>query len=410
MSLFNLDLEAGILGAIMIAGDFEEVSLSLLAEEMFYKQSHSIIFAAMKSLKAQGQGIDVLTVSQCLKEQSSPENDLLEGVGGLSYLVGLSDFGSASFLESYVAQLRGVWQRRKTVQLLNESLVAVTNGESFDDVKTSLAKGISELEFNSDKPPKLIHEHALNAISRWENGESENMFSMKSGLDEILSWQPKLILIKAKTSIGKSIFGLQIALTAAHQGLGAVYFSLEMPPHEVAIRALAAYGRAPNRMKYDLLAGRDSDVKTALDELSKMNLEITQDETSDIQILRKTEERLRTGAKLIVIDYLQIVTMTSGASRRDIDLALFTTALKKLQIRYGAIIIILSQVNAQGDARESQSTENDVDAIIHIKREPIGEGKLSDEVDIYLEKNRQGERGKIRLYHNPGRFLFQAPK
>lgn len=152
--------------------------------------------------------------------------------------------------------------------------------------------------------------------------------------------------------------------------------------------------------------GRLEDIESSLEVLRNMNLEITSSETSDSQILRKTEERLRAGYKMVVVDYLQIVNMTTNAARRDIDLAMFTTALKRLQMKYGAIIVILSQVNSQGDARESQSTENDVNAILHIKREPFDDGRLSDEVDIFVEKNREGERGKVRLYHVPGRFLF----
>ncbi len=431
----NLDAEASLLGSLIIDSDsFVKIADQIYADD-FYNDRHRLIFSAMRSLHDKRSPIDILTLSEQLKN-----NGQLDRVGGASYLTELTNFvPTAAHLEQYAQIVADKSVRRQLIQASQD--IAVIGSEE----KKSLQELIEEAE---TRLFEVSQQHVRQNITSLESilGESfdrlDDLHRHKGGirgiptglkdLDKMLAGLQRsdLDIIAARTSMGKTALMLNIALDIAIKAKqGAVLiFSLEMSKEQLVDRLLAAEAGVD---AWSLRTGEglsDEDferISAAMGELAEAPIFI--DDTGGITVsdLRTKARRLHHQHPLaaIMVDYLQLM---SGGSRfasvanRVQEISEISRSLKILARELNVPVVALSQLSRSvesrspqipqlADLRESGSIEQDADVVMFLYREDYynPETDRQNITDVFIKKHRNGPVGKVELYFDRAQQKFR---
>jgi replicative DNA helicase len=215
--------------------------------------------------------------------------------------------------------------------------------------------------------------------------------------------------------MGKSTFALDVARNAAiAQNKSTLFFSLEMGRAEIAMRMLSAESSIPLQSmrkgniadsdwtKLAQVRGRINDAPLYIDDSPNMTL---------VEIRAKCRRlSQRVGLKMIVIDYLQLLTSGKKVESRQQEVSEFSRALKLLSKELNIPVVALSQLNRQAEQtkdkkpelshlRESGSLEQDADVVVLLHREAIGDSDhpRAGEADLILAKQRSGPTGTVTV-------------
>ncbi|MGH7157426.1 MAG: replicative DNA helicase [Candidatus Saccharimonadales bacterium] len=430
----NLDVEASLLGSLLIDSDaFMKISDVIQADD-FYDKKHSTIFAAMRALHDKRRPIDILTLSEQLKSDSS-----LDLIGGAGYLTELTNVvPTAAHLEQYAEIVADKAIRRRLIRA-SQDITDV----SFDENKT-LTELIEEAE---TRLFDVSQKHVRQDITSLESilGDSfdrlDDLHRNKGGLRGIPTGlkdvdrqlaglqRSDLVVVAARPSMGKTTLMLNMALDiATHAKQGAVlYFSLEMSKEQLVDRLLAAEAGVD---AWKIRTGEgldDSDferLSAAMGALAEAPIFI--DDTSGITVsdLRTKARRLHHQHPLaaIMVDYLQLM---SGGSRfattanRVQEISEISRSLKILARELNVPVVAASQLSRTvesrnppvpqlADLRESGSIEQDADVVAFIYR-PYYYDESSDPnvTEIHIKKHRNGPTGKLKLFFDSAKQRFK---
>lgn len=431
----NLDIEASLLGSLLIDGDaFLKISDALSAEDFFDKK-HATIFAAMKTLHDKRRPIDILTLSEQLKSLQQ-----LESIGGASYLTELTNtVPTAAHLEQYADIVADKAIRRRLITA-SQDIAGIGGDES-----KSLQELIEEAE---TRLFEVSQRHVRQDITSLESilGDSfdrlDDLHRNKGGirgiptglrdLDKLLAGLQRsdLIVIAARPSMGKTAIMLNMALnmaTKANQG-SVLYFSLEMSKEQLVDRLLAAEAGvdAWKLRTGEGLTDKDFEKLSAgMGELAEAPIYI--DDTSGITVsdLRTKARRLHHQHPLaaVIVDYLQLM---SGGSRfasmanRVQEISEISRSLKILARELNVPVIAASQLSRSvenrspqipqlADLRESGSIEQDADIVAFLYREEYynPDSERKNITDILVKKHRNGPVRNIELYFDRERQRFR---
>ena len=431
----NLDAEASLLGSLIIDSDsFIKIADQINADD-FYNGQHRLIFSAMRSLHDKRSPIDILTLSEQLKN-----NDQLDQIGGASYLTELTNFvPTVAHLEQYAQIVADKSVRRRLIQA-SEDIVVISSEE-----KKSLQELIEEAE---TRLFEVSQQHVRQNITSLESilGDSfdrlDDLHRHKGGirgiptglkdLDKMLAGLQRsdLDIIAGRPSMGKTALMLNISLniaTKAKQG-AVLIFSLEMSKEQLVDRLLAADAGVD---AWSLRTGEgltDEDferISAAMGELAEAPIFI--DDTGGISVsdLRTKARRLHHQHPLaaIMVDYLQLM---SGGSRfanianRVQEISEISRSLKILARELNVPVVALSQLNRSvenrnpqipqlADLRESGALEQDSDVVMFLYREDFynPETDRQNITDVFIKKHRNGPVGKIELYFDRAQQKFR---
>ena len=225
----------------------------------------------------------------------------------------------------------------------------------------------------------------------------------------------QLIIVGARPAMGKSTLALDFARTAAvHHKLPTIFFSLEMGRSEIATRLLSAESGIPmhvlrkgnmDERDWTRLASVRGDIGDAplfIDDSPNMTL---------VEIRAKCRKlSQRVGLKMVVVDYLQLMTSGKKVESRQQEVSEFSRALKLLAKELGVPIVALAQLNrgpeqradkkpALSDLRESGSLEQDADIVILLHREAAydRDHPRAGEADLIVAKHRNGATDDIAV-------------
>ncbi len=429
-----LDVEEAVLGAMLLEPECVDKALEDLTAPCFYDPKHRMIFEAMTSLVSEHTSVDIITVSNKLRQLSN-----LEAVGGIVALANLSEkVGSAAHIEYYIKILK-----QKTIQrdLITASYDILR--DSYDDaikvddlIDTAQTRIYDAIQSNVRKEVQDIGSLINTAMDSIQSKQSSSGLSgVPSGfpsLDAVtMGWQPSdLIILAARPSVGKTAFSLNIARNAAvDHHMPVAFFSLEMAAIQLANRLITSEsGLHPDKIKggVKLEAYEWQQLEHKLRSLSKAPLYI--DDTPSLPLMEfrtKAKSLVKNkGVRLIVIDYLQLMQGPSELKGlREQEVAAISRTLKATAKELNVPIIALSQlsrnaVQRQGsggkpqlsDLRESGSIEQDADMVIFIHR-PDYIGLSENEGDkektqIIIAKHRNGETRDIDMRYKGGQLRF----
>jgi replicative DNA helicase len=420
----NLEAEQSVLGAILLADTtlYGLVINEGLKPEHFYREQHATVYRAMLQLYEESREIDVLTVTEQLRQAGE-----LEQVGGPAVVDSLAGAApAAGNVREYArivqsnALLRrlltttqqiqaNVWNHeapaRELVEWAERDILEVAHDDRQKDFRS-----IGEvLHDEVDKLHRLSLEHT--ALTGTPSGFKD--------LDEITGgFQPgNLVILAARPSMGKSALVTNMAENAAlEHGKPVALFSLEMSEAELAQRFVASQARIRGE---ELRKGRVAEnrwpkILDACQRLSDAPLYV--DDSSDIGILelrakaRRLHQQNPGGLGLIIVDYLQLMRPDGRVESRVEQVGQMSRGLKILARELEVPVIALSQLSRAvesrtdkkpilSDLRESGQIEQDADLVMFIYREEYydRESEREGEADIIVAKHRNGALGDVVL-------------
>ncbi len=421
-----LDVEEAVLGALMLERDAYVTVADIIDTGSFYKDEHRKVFEAIKYLSTHERPVDLLMVTQELKNREQ-----LEEVGGPLYITQLtSRVASAAHLEFHARIIAQKFIQRELIRVSSEIQVKAYDAtmdvdDLIDFSETSLFK-VAEGNIKKETLPikPILREAArqIEEASRREDGLS-GIPSGFTALDRITSgWQKTdLVIIAARPAMGKTAFVLSMARNMAveHRKPVAV-FSLEMSSVQLVNRLIAAETElGSDKIKNGRLAEWEWEhFNRKLNVLEEAPMFI--DDTPALSIFEFRAKcrrlKLQHDIGVVIVDYLQLMTAgTDGRGNREQEVSLISRSLKAIAKELDIPIIALSQLNRSvesregkrpqlSDLRESGAIEQDADLVLFIHR-PEYYGITEDEngnsllgvAEIIVAKHRNGSVGDVQL-------------
>ncbi|MDX9989305.1 MULTISPECIES: replicative DNA helicase [Thiothrix] len=425
----SIEAEQSVLGGLLLSGLSNDSSAwdtiaDKVVETDFYRQDHRLIFRAIADLAEDSKPLDLITVSEWLKQRNE-----LENAGGFVYLATMAkDTPSAANIKAYAEIVREKSILRQLISVGTGIADSAFNSqgraskELLDEAEQKVFK-IAEHGSKQGqifKPLKKLLKVTLEHIEELSKINT-NITGVSTGytdLDEMTSGLQKgdLVIVAGRPSMGKTTFSMNIAeYAAAHKKLPTAIFSMEMPAEQLTLRMLSSMGRVDqHRLRTGKLTDEDwPRVATAVKIFSDVPMFI-----DDSPALSPTEVRARARRLmrehgqlgLIVLDYLQLMQTGAATENRATEISEISRSLKALAKELSVPVIALSQLNrsleqrpnkrpVMSDLRESGAIEQDADIIIFIYRDEVYNPESPDKgtAEIIIAKQRNGPIGTCRL-------------
>ncbi|WP_018135006.1 replicative DNA helicase [Acaricomes phytoseiuli] len=427
--------EQSVLGGMLLSKDAIADVVEVLRGQDFYRPAHENIYEAIIDLYGRGEPADAVTVSDELTKRGE-----ISRIGGPAYLHQLIQSvptaANASFYAHIVSE-RAVLRRLVTAGTKIVQLGYGNDGEIEDIVNAAQAEVFAVAERRSTEDYLPLSEVMPAAVDEIEAAghRGEGMVGVPTGfydLDDLThGLHPgQMIVVAARPAVGKSTFALDIARSAAIKNkMSTVFFSLEMSRTEIAMRLMSA--EATIQLQ-DLRKGTVKDeqwtkIAKVMGPLNEAPLFIDDSPNMSLMEIRAKCRRLKQqhDLKLVVLDYLQLMSSGKRVESRQQEVSEFSRALKLLAKELGLPVIALSQLNRGSeqrtdkkpmisDLRESGAIEQDADMVILLHREDIydKESSRAGEADVIVAKHRNGPTRNIVVgfQGHYSRFSNMAPE
>lgn len=421
----SLEAEQALLGCILLDNDAQSDIFSKLNVEDFYSEAHRNIYDSMMKVYNKSIPVDFVTLTNQLEVEKK-----LETIGGIDYITYLTNVvPSAANFQHYLNIVKNSSVRRHLISEVQEIIKSAFDSEDGDKAMREAEKRIFDL---SQKETSSDLEHVgkpggtLTTVLKQISELAENKGKMRGiptgykDFDAITNGLQKsdLILLAARPGVGKTSFAMNIAVDAAvNEGKKVAIFALEMSKEQLMQRALSSLARV--NLSHVLRGNMDSEewkrIWTAEKKLAQSGIYV--DDSSMItpfELISKCRKlKMTEGLDLIVIDYLQLMTMgKSNRESRTQEVSDLTRTLKIAAKELNVPIILLSQLSRAvevredhrpvlSDLRESGSIEQDADIVLFLYNpEKYNDVVTEDEpgtVYLLVAKHRNGSTGEVKL-------------
>ena len=434
----NIQLEADILGAVMLEKSAYDLVNDILQPDCFYTEAHQKIYAAIQILVGKNYPIDMMTVCNELKNAGN-----LDMVGGPMAMMKLTNgVVSSANIEVHSRIVLEKYLLRELIRISGEVITkAYDETNDVFDILDYTEENVSGLRMNNvRKDFTTIQKVIVDNLNRLEElrMQEEAITGVTSGfkdLDDVTAgWQDTdLIILAARPSVGKTAFALTLAKNATNsfkdqflqkkvtKQKAVAFFSLEMSCRQLGNRLLSSDSEIwLKRFKN----GRVDDfqmntIRQSGERLNKINFLI--DDTAALKIQEfKTKARImvrKHNVVFIIIDYLQLMRDPSKGNNREREISSISSQLKETAKELGVPIIALSQLSRDygkggvrepqlSDLRESGAIEQDADVVIFLFKP--SEETIAD--DRSLEQILYAKIAKHRNGDAPVKFISQFLK
>jgi replicative DNA helicase len=416
----DMAAEQSVLGAMMISKDAIADVAEVLRGADFYRPSHETIHNAIIDLYGRGEPADMVTVAAELQRKGE-----LQRVGGAPYLHTITSSVPIAANASYYA---GIVREKAILRRLVDAGTRIVQfgyaGEG--DVDDLVDQAQAEVYQVTDKrntedyaPLSEIMDGVLDEIEAIGNRDA-GLYGVPTGfadLDDLTNGlhAGQMIIVAARPAVGKSTIALDLCRAASiHNNLTSVFFSLEMTKSEITMRLLSAEAKVPlNHIRNGQLSEDDwTKLARKMGEVSSAPVFIDDSPNMTMMEIRAKARRLkqRHDLRLVVIDYMQLMTSGKKVESRQLEVSEFSRQIKLLAKELEVPIIALSQLNRGpeqrsdkrpmlSDLRESGSLEQDADMVILLHREDLYERESTrpGEADLIVAKHRNGPTRDITV-------------
>lgn len=445
-----VEFERLVIGTFLIDKKALDFSFDLLKPEHFYDPRHEIIYDAMLRLLTDNHPVDLMTVIQDLKK-----NEKLNMAGGDHYIIDLTmGVSSSAHIEYHV---RIILEKYILRSLINVSANVIDNSyKDSTDVFELLDKAEqSFFEITNGTIKKgfeTANDLVKNAVEKIKSlKDKEGLSGVPSGFTavdkETGGWQNSdLIIIAARPAMGKTAFLLSMARNiAVEHRIPIALFSLEMASVQLITRMISSEtGISSEKLRKGTLSDEEwQRLFTNVAALESAPLYIDETPALSIFDFRAKCRRLvlQHGVKIIMVDYLQLMTANSGAKgggNREQEIALISRSLKAIAKELNVPVIALSQLSRSvetrpnkrpqlSDLRESGAIEQDADIVSFIFRpeyykiavwdndEDGAQSSTQNQAELIIAKHRNGATADVRLsfFNNIAKFadldMFNYP-
>jgi len=429
----NIEAEESVLGALLIDKNAIIKVADVLEPADFYSPAHGLIYKAILSLFEKSQPIDLLTITNVLKEAKQ-----LDKVGGSTYLTKLIDgVPTASHITHYAKLVK---EKRILRDLIDASAQitekAFAPSDDIEDVLDDIEQKIFSISQGSVSQKFIsIKEELDGAYERMEKlhdgkGRLRGVSIGFNKLDNLLSGLQRsdLLIVGARPSVGKTSLMLDMVRhIGVNEKLPVGLFSLEMSREQVTDRLIAAEaGIALWKLRTGKLAN-DTDfqlIQHSLDTLSRAPIFIDDTPSPNILQMRSMARRLQAehGLSALFVDYLQLIQPRNSVVSMVQQITEISRGLKGLARELNTPVVALSQLSRAtdqrdikiprlSDLRDSGSIEQDADVVLFIYRKDRDKSNLDPEdentAEIIIAKHRNGPLGNVKLKFNPETVSFK---
>ena len=459
---YNLEAERACVGSVLINNNLYNLVFSKLKVQDFFDERNRSIIEMMGNIRSESglAPLDIVTLASKLNDAK-----MLHKIGGHDYLNFLSlSIPTTVNIEHYIKIVKEKSILRQIISICDSGSESSKENTPPEGIIERVQQNLYDLLSNDYKEYRSITEglnNAVDTLNRIAKGEeSMDMPTHFIDLDRIIGgFQPSnLIILGGRTGMGKTAFALSLILRIAGSdrsrqkppGIG--FFSLEMSEREICSRLISSTSNhtLSELKKKNFAEQHWDDLIDATDQLRKMQIFI--DDTPGIQIgeLRLKARRMvqNEGVKLIVIDYLQLLSSAETNAPREQQISNISKQLKTLARELDIPIITLTQLNRSADyredkvprlsdIRESGAIEQDADLVMFLHRpsydkqkhssepekdhgfqdkddivnqpteDPFSDNTLGEkEARVYISKNRHGPTGMVRLEFDPQYMRF----
>jgi replicative DNA helicase len=420
----DMAAEQSVLGGMLLSKDAIADVVEVLRSGDFYRPAHQLIYDCVLDLYGRGEPADAVMVAAELERRGE-----IRRVGGAPYLHTLIATVPTAANAGYYAEIvaekailrRLVEAGTRIVQLGYAGADGADVNEVVDRAQSSIYE-VTERRMSEDYVAleELLQPtmDEIDAIAS-RGGSALGVPTGFVDLDEVTNGlhSGQMIIIAARPGIGKSTLGLDLARSCSvRHGMSSVIFSLEMSRTEIVMRMLSAEARI--RLQ-DMRGGRMSDddwtrLARRMSEISEAPLFIDDSPNMTMMEIRAKARRLkqRHDLKLIVVDYMQLMSSGKRVESRQQEVSEFSRQLKLLAKELEVPVVAISQLNRGpeqrtdkrpmlADLRESGSLEQDADMVILIHRPDAWErdDPRAGEADLILAKHRAGPTTTVTVAH-----------
>ena len=414
----DLHAEQSVLGSMLINKDAIADCLEAVKAHDFYRPAHELIFDAVLDLFGRGEPADAITVADELGKRGD-----LTRVGGQAYLHQLIQSVPTAANAGYYAE---IVHERAVLRRLVEAGTRIVQmgyaqgeGDIDDIVNRAQAEVYSVAEKRGGEDYNVLGDLLNETMEEIEaaSGRTDDLIGVPTGfieLDQLTNGlhPGQMIVVAARPAVGKSTLGIDIARAAAiKHNMAAAVFSLEMSRTEITMRILSAEATIQLQDLRKGLKSQEQWTKLAriMGKISNAPLFIDDSPNMSLMEIRAKCRRLKQqhNLRLVVIDYLQLMTSGKKVESRQQEVAEFSRALKLLAKELEVPVIAISQLNRgpeqrtdkrpqMSDLRESGSIEQDADVVILLHRDR-SDPERDGEADIIVAKHRNGPTKDIIL-------------
>ena len=427
----SVDSEQSVLGGLLLHNDSWDSVVNILGSDDFYQTSHRIIYDAIVTLLEHDKPADILTV----KEQVIKSHDE-ESIGGFAYLAQIAEnTPSVSNIEAYAKHVRELSIYRQLTKIGKELADTAFNPKDIEvndlldlserkifEIAEQVSRNKQEITNVKDIIKDVVNRvHEMQEFKGYKGAETgfSEFDKLTSGLQN-----GDLIIIAGRPSMGKTALSMNIVEhVAIHNSTPVAVFSLEMPTEQLVIRMISSFGRI------DSSKLRDGDMSEidwnsfnhavrAFEENTILIDETPSITPTEIRAKCRRLKRRYPDLGLIMVDYLQLMTVHGKSENRVQEISEISRSLKSLAKEINVPVIALSQLNRgvesraktgkgripqMADLRESGSIEQDADIIGFIYRDEVYHDDTytnPEEVgkaDLRIAKHRNGATGNIKL-------------
>ncbi|MDR3011746.1 MAG: replicative DNA helicase [Chitinispirillales bacterium] len=427
-----LDVERTILGSMLIDSAAIDVVLEILDnDDYFYSDAHVKIFICMKELATASSPVDIITVSEKLRNKG-----WMEDVGAEAYLSELAENVATSGNMQYYASI--VREKATLRHLISVAAEITTDCFSSDREAQEVLDTAEYKIFDISKKRVASNFESIGTLLTHTIAEADRYGKGISGirtgftdLDKLTTGLQKgdLVVVGGRPSMGKTAFCLSMALhIAVHDKRPTAVFSLEMSKAQLSMRILCSEA---NINMHSLRSGTLS--KVDYSKLSPTAIKLSEtplyiDDTPGINALqlRAMARRIKSlhGLELIIVDYLQLMAPNIKTESVQQDVSQISRSLKSIARELDVPVIALSQLSRKvvdrsrddrrpqlSDLRDSGAIEQDADVVMFVHREgfyskdPIDD----DKAEIIVEKQRNGPTGIVNLNFVKANATFRNP-
>ena len=427
----SVDSEQSVLGGLLLHNDSWDTVVNILGSDDFYQSSHRIIYDAIVTLLEHDKPADILTV----KEQVIKSHDE-ESIGGFAYLAQIAEnTPSVSNIEAYAKHVRELSIYRQLTKIGKELADTAFNPKDIEvndlldlserkifEIAEQVSRNKQEITNVKDIIKDVVNRvHEMQELKGYKGAETgfTEFDKLTSGLQN-----GDLIIIAGRPSMGKTAISMNIVEhMAIHNSTPVAVFSLEMPTEQLVIRMISSFGRI------DSSKLRDGDMSEidwnsfnhavrAFEENTILIDETPSITPTEIRAKCRRLKRRYPDLGLIMVDYLQLMTVHGKSENRVQEISEISRSLKSLAKEINVPVIAISQLNRgvesraktgkgripqMADLRESGSIEQDADIIGFIYRDEVYHDDTytnPEEVgkaDLRIAKHRNGATGNIKL-------------
>jgi replicative DNA helicase len=412
--------EKAVLAAILLNDENLTLVSDFLKSNDFFDKKHKIIYQAVTDVSQSNQKADLVVLQDHLEKQK-----LTVESGGMVYLMELQeDIPSIGLIVQHAQIVKSKAVLRELIFSAAEIITTCYDqkAESIEDVLDTAEKKIYQISnkltaqtfVQLDILLKKTFKHLASI-----KGHQEGITGVPSGFahfDKMTSGMQKsdLLILAARPSMGKTALALNIATNAWKNGSPVGIFSIEMSAEQLVLRMLSSESGIPHQKIRNALISSDEwvDLTNCAAKLSESKIFIDDAPSLSIMELRAKARKLKAqeNIQLIVVDYLQLITISGRHENRNQEISSISRALKSLAKELEIPVLALSQLSRSlesrmdkrpmlSDLRESGAIEQDADVVFFIYRDVIYNPETENPgiAEVIVGKQRNGPVGMFNV-------------